>query len=69
MQIATAEGFSGHSDRRQLIAWVKNLNQKPKRIFTMHGTYAKTQELASTLSKIFNVQAEAPLNLEARRLK
>ena len=69
MQVATAEGFSGHSDRRQLIAWVKNLNQKPKRIYTMHGTYAKTQELASTLSKIFNVQAEAPLNLEARRLK
>jgi KH/beta-lactamase-domain protein len=69
MRVETAEGFSGHSDRRQLIAWIKNLNQKPRNVFTMHGDYNKTEEFAKEITRLFKIPAEAPFNLEARRLR
>ncbi|MEM4296499.1 MAG: beta-CASP ribonuclease aCPSF1 [Candidatus Anstonellales archaeon] len=69
MRVETAEGFSGHSDRRQLMAWIKNINQKLRAVYTMHGDYNKTDEFAKDIAKTFRVHAEAPFNMEARRLK
>ncbi len=37
MNVKTVEGFSGHSDRHQLISFVENLRPKPKAIFTSMG--------------------------------
>ena len=72
MRVETAEGFSGHSDRRQLMAWMKNLianSSKPRAVYTMHGDYNKTEELARDISRSFKLHAEAPHNLEFRRLR
>lgn len=69
MRVETVEGFSGHSDRRQLLAWVKNLSYKPRRIFTMHGDYNKTEELARDIRKSFGIPSIAPFNMEAYRLR
>ena len=69
MRIETAEGFSGHSDKRQLIAFAKNLKPKPTKIFTVHGEESKCEDLAHIISKIMRVEARAPMNLDGIRLK
>ena len=69
MNIETAEGFSGHSDRRQLMAYVASLDPKPERIIIGHGDEHKCADLASSLYKKFNVETRAPMNLETIRMK
>ncbi len=69
MGIHTVEGFSGHSDRNQLINYVRRLKMKPERIITCHGEESKTIELASTLYKTFKVETRAPHNLDVFRAK
>ncbi len=69
MGIKTVEGFSGHSDRHQLIQFVENLRPKPHSIFTMHGEESKCEDLARSLSRILHVDARAPMNLDTIRLK
>ena len=69
MNIKTVEGFSGHSDRRQLISYVEKLNIRPKSIFTMHGEEHKCEDLARTLGKIAHADGRAPMNLDSIRLK
>ena len=68
MQIETAEGFSGHSDRKQLINFVNSINPKPDRIIFVHGEESKVLELSSAVHRKFNVETRAPKNLETIRL-
>lgn len=69
MRVETIDGFSGHSDRNQLINYVKRLSPKPSRIVCCHGEESRCLNLASTLHKIFRVETRAPPNLEAIRLR
>ncbi len=69
MNIKTVEGFSGHSDRRQLVSFVENLRPRPRTIFTMHGEESKCEDLARTLGRIMHTEARAPMNLDSIRLK
>jgi uncharacterized protein len=69
MQVKTVEGFSGHSDRRQLLNFVDNLKPKPKSIYTMHGEESKCEDLARILGRIHHVDSRAPMNLDSIRLK
>ena len=69
MNIETSEGFSGHSDRRQLMAYIASLEPKPERIIIGHGDEHKCADLASSLYKKFNVETRAPMNLETIRMK
>jgi hypothetical protein len=69
MQIETVEGYSGHSDRQQLLSLLKNMHPKPERVFTLHGDEAKCEDLSRTISKMFHIDSRAPMNLDAIRLK
>ena len=69
MDIETVDGFSGHSDRRQLVNYVSTLEPRPERIIICHGEEYKCGELASTLYKKFGIETKAPQNLETIRLK
>jgi KH/beta-lactamase-domain protein len=69
MRVETVEGFSGHSDRYQLMAFLKNLRPTPERIFTTHGDWGKTDELARGIGSMLKREARAPMNLEAIRFK
>ncbi len=69
LRIETVEGFSGHSDRQQLVSYVRNLKPKPRRILTNHGERSKTIELSKYLSLKFHTNANAIKNLETVRLK
>ncbi len=68
LTIATIEGFSGHSDRVQLMNFVASLDPRPQRIILNHGEESKAVDLAGSLHKRFNVDSRAPFNLEAIRL-
>ena len=69
MQVKTVEGFSGHSDRRQLIDFVKNIRPSPKKIFTMHGEESKCEDLSRVLGNMMHVESRSPMNLDSQRLK
>ncbi|MBE8538851.1 beta-CASP ribonuclease aCPSF1 [Geoglobus acetivorans] len=67
MEVETVDGFSGHSDRKQLLNYVRALKQKPEKVITIHGDENKCIELASAIYKTYRVETRAPLNLETVR--
>ena len=69
LQVATAEGFSGHSDRAQLMAYLKNLRPTPERVITMHGDWGKTEDFARSAGMMLHKEARSMSNLEAIRLR
>ena len=68
MEIRTVEGFSGHSDRAQLLNYVRRVSPKPQRVICVHGDENNCIDLASALHKLFRVETRAPRNLETIRL-
>ena len=68
LEVATIEGFSGHSDRVQLMNYVASLDPRPSRIILNHGEESKILDLATALHRRFNVETRAPYNLESVRL-
>jgi uncharacterized protein len=69
IRIETVDGFSGHSDRRQLMNFVHNLYPRPERIIIGHGEESKSLEFASAVYKKFNIESRVPYNLETIRMK
>ncbi len=69
MEVETAEGFSGHSDRHQLMNLIRNLRPQPEQIFTNHGDEGKCEDLSKSIAKFTRIESRAPLNLDAIRLK
>jgi KH/beta-lactamase-domain protein len=65
----TIDGFSGHSDRKQMMNYIASLDPKPDKIIIGHGEDRKCTDLASSIYKRFNIETKAPLNLETIRLK
>ncbi|MEM2192650.1 MAG: beta-CASP ribonuclease aCPSF1, partial [Candidatus Hadarchaeales archaeon] len=69
MEIKTVEGFSGHSDRIQLMNYIKKISPKPERVVSIHGEENKCVNFASSIHKMFRVETRAPQNLETIRLR
>lgn len=69
MDIRTVEGFSGHSDRAQLLNYVRRISSKPQRVLVVHGDAANCMDLASALHRLFRVDTRAMSNLETIRLR
>ena len=69
MDVETIDGFSGHSDRLQLLNYVGTMEPRPERVIVNHGEEYKCSDLASSLYKKFGVETRAPMNLETIRLK
>ena len=67
--VNTVEGFSGHSDRNQIIAYVRKIYPKPERIIVGHGEKAKCSSISKAFREIFRIDTLAPEVLETIRLK
>ncbi|UOY09679.1 beta-CASP ribonuclease aCPSF1 [Methanonatronarchaeum sp. AMET6-2] len=67
LDVDSIEGFSGHSDRQQLIEFIRSMKSKPEKVLTVHGDEEKCIDLASTLYKKFHMDTLAPKNLETTR--
>ncbi|MDR0470347.1 MAG: beta-CASP ribonuclease aCPSF1 [Nitrososphaerota archaeon] len=68
MGVNTIEGFSGHSDRRQLVNYLTHLSPKPERIFVVHGEKQKTINFAGFLDNKAGINTVVPAPLETFRL-
>ena len=68
LRVEAIEGFSGHSDRRQIINYVTHLQPKPERVIICHGEKAKCLNMANFLYQRFGVQTLVPSILETIRL-
>ncbi|MCJ7719323.1 beta-CASP ribonuclease aCPSF1 [Candidatus Bathyarchaeota archaeon] len=68
LHVDSIEGFSGHSDRRQIINYVTHLNPKPERVVVCHGERAKCLSIADFLSRRCEIDAFAPALMETFRL-
>ncbi len=69
LEVHTIEGFSGHSNRQQLLNFVYRCSPKPKKVLVNHGENSRCLDLASSIHKTFRIETVAPRNLDAVRLK
>ena len=51
MEVVSVEGFSGHSDKRQLLAYIENIKPRPKNIILNHGEPSAIKSLANSIRK------------------
>jgi len=57
------EGFSGHADYEELLAWVLGFNMRPERIFLVHGEGEASKTFAASLHKHFDKHWKKPLDI------
>ncbi len=69
MQVETVRGFSGHSDRRQLVNYFRRVKPKPERIIVTHGERSKSLNMAAMFKRKYNVEALVPEVLETIKLR
>lgn len=63
------DGFSGHSSRNELMAFMNAINPKPRRVIVNHGEQSKSLDFASSVHKAHHVETVVPKNLETVRLR
>ncbi|MEM2915065.1 MAG: beta-CASP ribonuclease aCPSF1 [Candidatus Bathyarchaeia archaeon] len=69
LKVYTVEGFSGHSDRRQIIGYLRKISPKLENIIICHGEKTKCTSFADFLQKRYKVNARALDVLETLRLR
>ncbi len=69
MRVETVRGFSGHSDRRQLVNYIQRLKPKPERIIVLHGEKTKSLSMANMFKRKYNVESLVPEVLETIKLR
>jgi hypothetical protein len=68
LRAESIEGFSGHSDRRQIINYIVQLMPKPERVVVCHGERAKCLSIANFIQRRCEVQTLVPSVMETFRL-
>jgi len=61
--------ISGHSDRRELMNFMKRLTPKPRKILVNHGEQSRVLDLARSIHQQFKIETIAPRNLDAIRIR
>jgi KH/beta-lactamase-domain protein len=68
LQAESIEGFSGHSDRRQIINYITHLKPKPERVVVCHGERSKCLSIADFVQRRCGIQTLVPATMETFRL-
>lgn len=69
LEVNTIEGFSAHSDRNQLVNFIRSLKPKPQKILINHGEASKSIDLTKHLHKTIKCETNCPQNLDSIRLR
>ncbi|OYT44974.1 beta-CASP ribonuclease aCPSF1 [Candidatus Bathyarchaeota archaeon] len=69
LNVVTVQGFSGHSDRRQIIRYIRRVSPRLERVIVCHGERAKSLSIASVLQSRYKIDAIVPNLLETIRLR
>ncbi|MEL7436431.1 MAG: MBL fold metallo-hydrolase RNA specificity domain-containing protein, partial [Chloroflexota bacterium] len=67
-KIEIINGFSGHADRNELLAWVGALKQKPEHIYLVHGEEESALALQTALEVEHELAVTVPLLNQSVRL-
>jgi KH/beta-lactamase-domain protein len=67
--IDSIEGFSGHSDRRQIIGYLHRISPKLEKIIVCHGERIKCLSIANLFRRTYKIDTVAPEILETIRLR
>lgn len=67
-RVESLTDFSNHSDYGQILAYVKRMKQKLRRVIVNHGDKSKAQNLAGSINRILRLHTQHPLVEEAVKL-
>lgn len=59
-QIRTMEGLSGHADKNGLLDWVSGFQEKPRRVFVVHGEDTSCKSFTECLQVEYGLHSYAP---------
>ncbi len=68
LEVAKVE-VTGHSDRRQLMNYIKRCNPQPRKVIVVHGESSRCLDFASSIHKMYHIESAAPKNLEVIRIR
>lgn len=60
MEVAEIKGLSAHADHAELMDWMSKLNNKPERIFIVHGEKESAEALQKGIKETHGWDAEIP---------
>ena len=69
LKFLSIEGFSGHSSRNELMAFMSHISPKPRKVIINHGEQSRALDLASSIYKSKRIETVVPKNLETIRLR
>ena len=69
LNVESIEGFSGHSDRRQIVHYIRRVTQKPERVVVCHGERLKCLNMANIFERKYKIRTSVPDTLETIRLR
>ncbi len=69
LRVESIEGFSGHSDRKQLFNYIRRVAPKLERIVICHGERAKCFNMLSIFQRTYKTEVLAPSILETVKLR
>lgn len=69
IDVAMIDAFSGHSDRRQLMNYVGNMEPRPDRVVIQQGSGDRCIDLSAALHRKYGVDTRALMNLESVRYR
>ena len=61
--------ITNHSDRRQLMNYIKHCTPTPRKVIVVHGEASRCLDLASSIHRQFKIETVAPKNLDVIRIK
>ncbi|MFQ6073934.1 MAG: beta-CASP ribonuclease aCPSF1, partial [Candidatus Bathyarchaeia archaeon] len=69
LKVESIEGFSGHSDRKQIFNYIRRVAPKLERIIICHGERAKCLNMLNIFRKTYKTEVLAPNILETVKLR
>lgn len=60
MEVAEIEGLSAHADHAELLDWLSKVEQKPERIFIVHGEKEGAEALQKGIKETYDWDSEIP---------
>ena len=69
LEIKTVDGFSGHSDKQQLLNYIRKMNPRPSFVLCEHGDEKSCTQFSSAIYSKLKIKSQAPKNLETFRLE
>ncbi|MGC9364345.1 MAG: MBL fold metallo-hydrolase RNA specificity domain-containing protein [Fidelibacterota bacterium] len=67
-KIEQISGFSAHADYNEILAWLSNFNEAPRKIFIVHGEASQSAALGKRIAETFNWETVIPEYLQSFEL-